>query len=118
VQAQRLRRAFSDGVRALMQRVDALVLPTLPIVPPRRNQLDQPILLGDREFDAASALLRFTFPFNMTGQPALSLPCGFSTSGLPIGLQVAGRHLEEATILRIGHAYQQATDWHTRHPSL
>ncbi len=118
VQAQRLRRAFSEGVRALMQRVDALVLPTLPIVPPRRDQLDQPILLGDREFDASSALLRFTFPFNMTGQPALSLPCGFSTSGLPIGLQVVGRHLDDETVLRIGYTYQQVTDWHTRRPPL
>ncbi len=118
VKAQRLRRAFSEGVRALMQRVDALVLPTLPIMPPRRDQLDQPILLGDRELDASSALLRFTFPFNMTGQPALSLPCGFSTSGLPIGLQVVGRHLDEATVLRIGYTYQQATDWHTRRPPL
>ena len=69
------------------------------------------------EFDASSALLRFTFPFNMTGQPALALPCGFSTSGLPISLQLVGRHLDEPTLLRIGHAYQQATNWHLRRPS-
>ncbi len=118
VQAQRLRRAFSAGVRALMQRVDALALPTLPILPPRIDQLDQPVTLGGRDFDASSTLLRFTFPFNMTGQPALSLPCGFSTAGLPIGLQVVGRHLDEATLLRIGHAYQQVTLWHTQRPSL
>ncbi len=116
VQAQRLRHAFSEGMRALMQRVDALALPALPILPPRIDQLDQLVTLGDREFDASGALLRFTFPFNMTGQPALSLPCGFSASGLPIGLQLAGRHLEETTILRIGHAYQQATAWHLRRP--
>lgn len=118
VLAQRLRRAFSEGMRALMQRVDALALPTLPILPPRIDQLDQPVRIGNSEFDASSALLRFTFPFNMTGQPALSLPCGFSTSGLPIGLQLVGRHLDEAVLLRIGHAYQQATDWHTRRPAL
>lgn len=53
----------------------------------------------------------------MTGQPALALPCGFSTSGLPIGLQLVGRHLDEPTILRIGHTYQQATDWHTGRPA-
>jgi aspartyl-tRNA(Asn)/glutamyl-tRNA(Gln) amidotransferase subunit A len=116
--AQRLRRAFSEGMRNLMQRVNALALPTLPILPPRIDQLEQPVSLGGREFDTSSTLLRFTFPFNMTGQPALSLPCGFSSSGLPIGLQVVGRHLEEPTILRIGHAYQQATDWHLRRPSL
>jgi aspartyl-tRNA(Asn)/glutamyl-tRNA(Gln) amidotransferase subunit A len=118
VQAQRLRRTFSEKMRAPMERVDALALPTLPILPPRIDQLDQGIMLGDREYDTSSALLRFTFLFDMTGQPALSLPCGFSASGLPIGLQLAGRHLDEATILRIGHLYQQATGWHTRCPAL
>jgi aspartyl-tRNA(Asn)/glutamyl-tRNA(Gln) amidotransferase subunit A len=117
IQAQRVRRACSQGIRALMQQVDALVLPTLPMLPPRIDQLDQPVRLGDSEFDASSALLRFTFPFNMTGQPALSLPCGFSMSGLPIGLQVVGRHLEESTVLRVGYAYQQATSWHLRRSS-
>lgn len=117
IQAQRLRRAWSQGMRVLMQRVDALALPTLPILPPRIDQLDQPVRIGNSEFDASSALLRFTFPFNMSGQPALSLPCGFATAGVPIGLQVVGRHLDEATVLRIGHAYQQTTDWHLRRPT-
>ncbi|CAN5546624.1 amidase [soil metagenome] len=58
----------------------------------------------------------FTYPFNMTGQPALSLPCGFTTSGLPVGLQVVGARHTDAGVLRVGHAYEQATDWHTRHP--
>jgi aspartyl-tRNA(Asn)/glutamyl-tRNA(Gln) amidotransferase subunit A len=118
IQAQRMRRAFSEGMRALMQRVDALALPTLPILPPRIDQLDQPMTFGGREFDASSTLLRFTFPFNMSGQPALSLPCGFSSAGLPIGLQLVGRHLDEPTILRIGHAYQQATAWHRQRPTM
>ncbi|HEU5199319.1 MAG TPA: amidase [Ktedonobacterales bacterium] len=117
VQAQRLRRAFAEGMRSLMQHVDALALPTLPILPPRIDQLDQPIKIGNSEFDASSSLLRFTFPFNMTGQPALALPCGFSTSDLPISLQLAGRHLDEQTLLRIGYTYQQATEWHLRQPS-
>ncbi len=116
--AQRMRASFAQGLRAVMQRVDLLALPTLPILPPRRDALSQPIQLGGKEFDAGAALLRLTFPFNMTGQPALSLPCGFSTTGLPIGLQLVGRHLEEATLLRVGHAYQQATTWHLRQPPL
>ncbi len=118
VRAQRLRRAFSQGMRRVMERVDVLALPTLPILPPRRDQLDQPVLFGHQKFEPGTALLRFTFPFNMTGQPALSLPCGFSAGGLPIGLQLAGRHRDEALILRIGHAYQQVTSWHQRHPAL
>jgi aspartyl-tRNA(Asn)/glutamyl-tRNA(Gln) amidotransferase subunit A len=59
-----------------------------------------------------------TAPFNFTGLPALALPCGFSSSGLPLSLQIAGRAFEEATVLRAGHAYEQATDWHTRRPSV
>ncbi len=118
LRSQRLRRAWSQGMRALMQRVDALALPTLPNLPPRIDQLDQPVTFGGRAYDASSGLLRFTFPFNMSGQPALSLPCGVSASGLPIGLQLVGRHLDEPTILRVGHAYQQATAWHTRRPTL
>lgn len=117
IKAQRLRQTFAQGMYAVMQQVDLLALPTLPILPPRRDQLDQPIRLGDHEYEPGATMLRFTFPFNLTGQPALSLPCGFSTSGLPIGLQLVGRHHEEMTILHTGHAYQQATDWHLRQPS-
>jgi aspartyl-tRNA(Asn)/glutamyl-tRNA(Gln) amidotransferase subunit A len=53
-------------------------------------------------------------PFNLAGLPAISLPCGFSAGGLPIGLQIAGKPFEESMILRIAHAYQQLTDWHHR----
>ena len=55
-------------------------------------------------------------PFNLSGLPALALPCGFSTGGLPLSLQLAGRPFDEATVLRAGHAYEQATEWHTRRP--
>jgi aspartyl-tRNA(Asn)/glutamyl-tRNA(Gln) amidotransferase subunit A len=55
-------------------------------------------------------------PFNITGSPTLALPCGFSASGLPVSLQLAGRPFDEATVLRVGHAYEQATGWHTRRP--
>ena len=56
--------------------------------------------------------------WNVTGQPVLALPNGFGRGGLPLGMQIVGRPFDEATILRVGHAYQQATDWHTRRPSL
>ena len=55
---------------------------------------------------------------NVLGFPALSMPCGMSTQGLPIGLQIAGRPWEESTVLRVAHAYQQSTDWHRRRPPL
>jgi aspartyl-tRNA(Asn)/glutamyl-tRNA(Gln) amidotransferase subunit A len=61
---------------------------------------------------------RLTRPFNGLGLPALSLPCGFSPAGLPLALQIVGRPFDEATVLRVGDAYQRATDWHTRRPAL
>ena len=63
-------------------------------------------------------LSRNTAPFNDSGVPACTVPCGFDASGLPIGLQIAGRNFDEVTVLRVANAYQQATDWHTRHPEL
>ena len=66
--------------------------------------------------NASTAFLRLTMPFNLAGLPAASLPCGFTTDGLPVGLQIAGKPFEEATVLRIAHAYQQLTDWHRREP--
>ena len=55
---------------------------------------------------------------NRAGLPALSVPCGFDDVGLPIGLQIIGKHFDEATVLRLGHAYEQATEWHTRRPGI
>jgi Asp-tRNA(Asn)/Glu-tRNA(Gln) amidotransferase A subunit family amidase len=62
------------------------------------------------------ALTQYTRPYNITGSPAIALPCGFSDAGLPISLQLAGRPFDELTVLRAAHAYEQATDWHTRRP--
>jgi aspartyl-tRNA(Asn)/glutamyl-tRNA(Gln) amidotransferase subunit A len=62
------------------------------------------------------AAIMNTAPFNLTGTPAVSVPCGFSPAGLPIGLQLAGRPFDEVTILQAAHAYEQATDWHKRSP--
>src|SRR5437879_3871128 len=74
--------------------------------------------LGDGTSDVRSALIRFTRPFNLSGHPVCSVACGFTTSGLPIGMQIVGRSFDEATVLRAADAYQRSTDWHTRHPVL
>ena len=55
----------------------------------------------------------YTRPFNLTGKPSLSVPSGLSPDGLPVGLQISGRSHEDATVLRVAHAFQQATSWHT-----
>jgi aspartyl-tRNA(Asn)/glutamyl-tRNA(Gln) amidotransferase subunit A len=65
---------------------------------------------------ALAELTRFTYPFNLSGFPALSIPCGFDRVGLPIGLQLAARPWQEGLLVRVGHTYQQATDWHCRRP--
>jgi Asp-tRNA(Asn)/Glu-tRNA(Gln) amidotransferase A subunit family amidase len=67
--------------------------------------------------DLYSATLRFTSLFNFGRSPAISFPAGFSSSGLPIGMQLAGRHLEEGLLLKAAHAFQMSTSWHACHPA-
>jgi aspartyl-tRNA(Asn)/glutamyl-tRNA(Gln) amidotransferase subunit A len=108
------RRLFSSALRTIMQRVDAFVLPTLPTTAILAEQAGQSIIIDGVGEEATVAYLRLTMPFNLSGLPAISFPCGFTPAGLPIGLQVVGKPFEEATVLRIAHAYQQLTDWHRR----
>ena len=69
-----------------------------------------------RALSVPKRITRFTRPVNYLGVPALSIPCGFTRSGLPVGLQLIGRSFDEATLLRIGAAFQRATDFHARVP--
>lgn len=62
--------------------------------------------------------LRYTTPFDILGLPAISIPCGFTDEGFPIGLQLVGRAFDEPRVLRVAHLYEQATDWHTRRPPM
>jgi aspartyl-tRNA(Asn)/glutamyl-tRNA(Gln) amidotransferase subunit A len=102
----RLRRS----VRDVFAGVDLLVTPTTPIpsVPISESSLELPPPGG------VQLSLRNTQPFDIYGLPAISVPCGFTRSGLPIGLQISGPHFGEQTVLALAHAYEQATDWHTR----
>jgi aspartyl-tRNA(Asn)/glutamyl-tRNA(Gln) amidotransferase subunit A len=116
VHAQRARAALRDRVRDsfAMHRLDGLVGPTLPntTMPVDKLSVD---LTGEGE-TALSTFLHHCFMGNVLGIPALSFPCGFSSAGLPIGFQVYGRPLQESTLFRVAHAYQQVTDWHTVRP--
>ena len=78
------------------------------------KQAGQDIKIDGVTDNSTVAFLRLTMPFNLSGLPAVSFPCGFSSDGLPLGLQVAGQPFAEATVLRIAHAYQQLTDWHRK----
>ena len=107
-------RALAEQMRQRLEEVDVFVLPTLPVVA-------QPIgatrvAIGGQDLAVIDILTRCVSPFNATHLPALSVPCGFTAAGLPIGLQIAGRPFDEATVLRVGHAYEQATEWHLRRP--
>lgn len=108
---QNIRRIFDD----LFEPVDLLLWPAMSAV----AQPVEVVAPGGRiSPERAEDLLRFTAPISLTGHPVLSLPCGFNSEGLPVGLQLIARHGEEAALLRAGYAYQQATDWHKRRPAL
>ena len=97
-----------------MEGVDLLVGPTEPITAPTIG--DARVQIGDTVVGAIAALTQYTRPFNLNGFPAITVPCGFSGDGLPIGLQLAGRPFDEETVLRAAHAYEQATEWHLQRP--
>ena len=116
IRAQHRRRVFTDAMRAVLRQVDVLLTPTLAISAPLADEYDSAFVVRGQALEGGS--LRFMLPFNLTGQPALSIPCGFSAGGLPIGAQLVAAHFNEPTLLRLGHAFQRATDWHTRRPAI
>ncbi|MCE0486584.1 amidase [Ornithinimicrobium sediminis] len=93
---------------------DVLVCPTVPVAPFPADRSAPP----GWPSDLWTSWTPFTYPFNMTQQPALSVPCGFTADGLPVGLQVVGPRHRDALVLRVGHAYEHATDWQTRRPPM
>jgi amidase len=109
---QLARLAFTGALRRLFADIDLLVCPAMPLPPPTVEEVRT--LAGAAE--ATAAILRFTAPFDFSGSPTISLPCGFTADGMPLGLQMVARHLDEPLLCRVGHAYEQATPWHERHP--
>jgi aspartyl-tRNA(Asn)/glutamyl-tRNA(Gln) amidotransferase subunit A len=106
VQARRELDLLRREIKKIFATVDLLITPTLPGPP-------VPIAQGA---DPAAVSIRNTSPFDTLGLPAISVPCGFTISGLPIGLQIVGAPFAEATVLALAHAYEQATEWHRRSP--
>ena len=110
--AQARAQVRDDLIGALETEVDVLMLPTSGFqINTIQDSSPGPSIVA-RSFSV------YTPIFNFTGLPALQVPCGFDTDGLPVGFQLAGLPFDEATICQVGHAYEQATDWHTRHPEL
>ena len=115
VNARRQLDQLRRSAARMFDTVDLLITPTTPVPPfTIADLLADPDHLRAKEI----LMLRNTRPFNILGLPTISVPCGFTRAGLPIGLQITGRHGDEATVLRLAHAYEHATDWHDRRPGL
>ncbi len=115
LQALEVKRQLETDFDSAFQRVDAILAPAVPIAAPLIGE-DEVIIDGQKE-TVRSALVRLNRPANLTGHPAISIPCGFTDHGLPVGLQLIGPKWGEATLLAIAFAFEQATDWHSRNPA-
>jgi aspartyl-tRNA(Asn)/glutamyl-tRNA(Gln) amidotransferase subunit A len=117
-QATRARALIRAELGAALERCDLLAAPTSPNHAPLISAGAAPLSSGDEAARRFFERRSYTTPASLAGVPALSLPCGFTASGLPIGLQLIGRRFGEPAVLRAGHAYERATAWHTRRPPL
>jgi aspartyl-tRNA(Asn)/glutamyl-tRNA(Gln) amidotransferase subunit A len=109
LQAQKIRRLIAHDFAEAFRACDVILGPTAPGTAFR---------LGEKSDDPVEMYLNdlYTIPANLAGLPGMSLPCGFDSQGLPIGLQLVGDYFSEAKMLNVAHQYQRVTDWHTRRP--
>jgi aspartyl-tRNA(Asn)/glutamyl-tRNA(Gln) amidotransferase subunit A len=110
IQARRTQALLRRQFTSFLDQYDLLLMPTTPV--------PAPPIEGPNGIEMARLLTLFTAPFNLTGLPALSIPCGFTSLGLPIGLQIIARPWAEARVLQAGYAYEQATEWHLKETPL
>lgn len=108
--ARRKQAEIRRQAEALFREYDLLMLPSTPIA--------APLIEGSDAIEQARRLTRFTAPFNLSGLPAISIPCGFTSGNLPIGLQLVAAHWREADLLRAAHTFEAATAWHKTHPEI
>jgi aspartyl-tRNA(Asn)/glutamyl-tRNA(Gln) amidotransferase subunit A len=114
--AQRTRRQLVRNLQVLFEDVDLLATPMCAIGAPPQGASQ--VEVGGQEFDVLPALTRYSRVFNLTGLPAISIPCGFTGDGLPIGLQLVGPSFEESSVLRAAHAFEQAVGLPWQRPPL
>jgi aspartyl-tRNA(Asn)/glutamyl-tRNA(Gln) amidotransferase subunit A len=110
LQAQRLRRMIAQDYQNALSQCDVIMGPVAPT--PAWH-------IGEKSADPVQMYLAdiYTLSLNLAGLPGMSIPCGFSADGLPIGLQIIANYFDEARLLQVAHAYQTATDWHTQKPA-
>ena len=114
VRAQRTKAQLRLDMLAVFADLDALLTPG-ELIPPPPHEARSALIHGE-EVSLMAALISATCPFNLTGQPALTVPCGFTASGLPLALQIVGKPFDEVTVLQIGQAYEEHTAWHEKQP--
>jgi len=110
IQARRIQTQMRRQFTEFFEVYDILLMPTTPVVAPP--------IEGPNAVELARLLTRYTAPFNLTGLPAITVPCGFTKQGLPVGLQMVAKPWAEAQLLRAANAYEQATNWHSTEPAL
>ncbi len=113
--AQKLRAMLRQQILDALDKVDVLVLPTGPVTAPLVESVPG-IQSKEHALNGLAGRISFTGPFNLANTPALSVPCGFSAAGMPMGLQIVGRPFAEEMVFKVAHAYEQNTDWHNRRP--
>jgi aspartyl-tRNA(Asn)/glutamyl-tRNA(Gln) amidotransferase subunit A len=116
LKAQRFRSIFTKEMEKLFKLVDVFVTPTTPI--PAFNIEEYYVKIGTEKVNARNALGRLTQAFNLSGLPSITVPCGFTSLGLPIGLQIIAKRFEETTALRVAHTYEINTPWHKQRPKI
>lgn len=111
LRAQKVRTLIRNEFSAVLQDCDALLSPTSPTAA---------FKIGEKSSDPLAMYLTdiYTISVNLAGLPGISVPCGFTEAGLPIGLQIIGRPFDEAGLLAIAHHYEQAHEWSRRHPAI
>ena len=117
IKALRIREKLRREMLAALERYDILLMPTGPVPPPTivaSTGGPGGYYQGERDLTRR----RYTSPAPLAGLPAISVPCGFTESGLPVGVQLIGKAFDEATLFRVGQAYESATEWHTMHPEI
>lgn len=108
---------FRAGAENVFAQVDVVLTPTVPAPAPKIGDIESLAIPDVRPFEM-KYLLRNTAPFSSLFWPSMSVPCGFTSDGLPIGMQISGRPQADSTVLRLAHAYEQATEWHKRKPKI
>ncbi len=116
IRAQRARQAFSVKMAEATKDVDVLVTPTIPVLAHTIEECTPP--LGEVLAEKSHEIPLFTSIFDVTGEPSLSVPCGFDSTNMPIGLMVTGHAFDETTVLRVGHAYEELAGWHKQRPPI